>query len=209
MAAKPLIPLHTWGWPEMLRSAISGFRGPLHPPVPTSDADRVERAEVRERLGALVGLLGEERRLLERLVQKLMSCTLLVEAGESRWVAPAADEVNDVEEDLGALETARAMMIADICDLLGFANDLTLTQLTQIAPEELRPVLEERRDSLSAFSEEIAQVRARGARAAEAQLSMISHRFEGLERAGDNASYTASGYEPLSLVPPTRFDGSA
>jgi hypothetical protein len=190
----------------MLRSAISGFRGPLRAVAP--DGDAAGSGEVRERLSALVGLLGEERRLLERLVQKLVSCTLLVESGQSRWVAPASDEVHDVEDDLGALETARAMMIADICDLLGFANDLTLSQLSEVAPPELHPALEERRQSLVGYTEEIARMRSRGARAAEAQLSILSDRFDGIDRAADASGYSPAGYESLSSMPPIRFDGS-
>lgn len=192
----------------MLRSAISGFRGPVRA-APLADESGGGSGEVRERLGALVGLLGEERRLLERLVQKLVSCTLLVEAGQPRWVAPASDEIHDVEDDLGALETARAMMIADICDLLGFANDLTLSQLSEVAPPDLRPALEERRESLVGYTEEIARIRNRGARAAQAQLSTLSDRFERLDRAADASGYSPAGYESGSLVPPTRFDGSA
>lgn len=189
----------------MLRSAISGFRGPVRAVTP-GDAT-AGSGEVRERLSALVGLLGEERRLLERLVQKLVSCTLLVESGQSRWLPPASDELHDVEDDLGALETARAMMIADICDLLGFANDLTLSQLSEVAPPELRPALEERRESLVGYTEEITRIRNRGACAAEAQLSILSDRFDGIDRAADASGYSPAGYESPSLVPPSRFDG--
>jgi len=190
----------------MLRSAFNGYRGPINAPTRSLDAGD---PEVRDRMSALLGLLAEERRLLERLIQKLVACNLVIESGDHRWIPPASDEVIDVEHDLGSLETARAMLVADICDLLGFANDLTLTQLGRIAPDELRDPLEQRRIEMGGQMEEVARLRARGARSVEARLAEISTGMEGLHHSADGAGYSrTSGYDSSS-VPPLRFDGSA
>ncbi|HHC08785.1 MAG TPA: hypothetical protein ENK55_08720 [Actinobacteria bacterium] len=136
----------------------------------------------REHLEALVGLLGEERDLLERLVHKLAAAAMLIEAGEDEFVARAVDEVVETEDDVGALELARAMLVADICDLLGFAGEVTLTQLARHVPEGLEEAFERRRVELGARLADIDRYRARARRAAEERLERVAQGIEGLER---------------------------
>ncbi len=168
-----------------LGDAVSGLIGPHQVPPPSP----ATAGGAEERMRALLALLDEERSMLERLVHKLAAATVLAEAAEDVYLLRAADEVVEAEEDLGAMELARAMMVADICDLLGFANELTLTQLTQVAPEGLREPLERRRSELLAQVDDVNRLRERGRGAVEERLARIEQGLSGLEAAMEDGRY--------------------
>lgn len=60
---------------------------------------------------ALVSVLSYERRILEQLLFRHIELSMLINAGEHRFVARALDEVNTVEGELGAAEILRAAVV--------------------------------------------------------------------------------------------------
>lgn len=87
----------------------------------------------------LIGLLANERRLLERLLFRHAEISMLVAAGEHRFVGKAIDEALEVETELANCDLVRAMMTAAL-DPSG--QDLPMSELIARSPEDLRPQLE-------------------------------------------------------------------
>ncbi len=163
-----------------------------------------------ERFVALVGLLNREARLLERLIFKLTETELLVAAGESRFMGLILDEVDDVSSDLGGIEVARSMLVADLADALGLDDDVSLQELIAYAPSDTSPLLIELRDRLSAAADELARVAASGSGTTEAQLERVNGTLARLEAhsiGGDR--YNEFGGQAAHDPVPTTFDQPA
>lgn len=164
-----------------------------------------------ERFVALVGLLNREARLLERLVFKLAETELLTAAGESRFMGLILDEVDDVSKDLGGIEVARSMLVADLCDALGLQDDISLHELIAYAPADTSPLLDELRDRMIAAANEVTEIAAQGSSTTQAQLDRVSSTLERLEptiAGGDR--YNEFGQQRRAVDPvPTRFDQPA
>lgn len=171
------------------------------------------RAALATRFPALVGLLSKERQHLERLVFKQTELLLLVEAEQHRFLARSSDEVGDMERDLGTIEAARAMLVADIAALLGVPDEkLTLSALIREAPAPEASALTTLRDELLDLAEECKGLGERGVKAAATRLQRISAAVKQLE---SGALASATGYdrwgagESAGSTAPTRIDESA
>lgn len=92
------------------------------------------RAEPPVRLTELSNLLWRQRRLLDLLHFKLEEEKLLLIAGHSCWVAPAAREIELVLDELARMEMARAVEVAEVGHGLGLGPQPTLDTLAQAAP---------------------------------------------------------------------------
>jgi len=164
-----------------------------------------------ERFVGLVGLLNREARLLERLVFKLAETELLTGAGESRFIGLILDEVDDVSKDLGGIEVARSMLVADLCDSLGLQDDISLHELIAYAPAETSPLLHELRDRMIAAANDVSEIAAQGSSTTKAQLDRVSTTLEHLEPSiPGGARYNEFGQQRAVANPiPTRFDQPA
>lgn len=87
----------------------------------------------------LIALLANERRLLERLLFRHAEISMLVAAGEHRFVGKAIDEALEVETELANCDLVRAMMTSSL-DTSG--QDIPMSRLLAQAPEDLRAQLE-------------------------------------------------------------------
>ncbi len=101
-----------------------------------------------DRFVALVGLINRECALLEHLIFKLRSAELLANAGESRFLTFITDEVDAAGSDLGAIEVARALLVADVTQMLRISDEATLLELAALAPAEVAGPLYHARDRL-------------------------------------------------------------
>jgi hypothetical protein len=166
------------------------------------------QTKLDERLTALVGVLTQERAALEKLLFTLNQCAMLSRAQEHRFVAMASDEVLDVEDDLGLIETARAMLVDDITELAGLPVDVPLTTIIGIAAGPTAAALRSLHAELVRLTSEVATM-------IQLQGKAISARLEGitgaLKRAhsGFGEAYDRWGDAAAKAVAPARFDAQA
>jgi hypothetical protein len=100
-------------------------------------------------LNGLVRVLAKERSLLETLVLRLQLLARLTEAGDDRFVALAADDVERAAGAVRSTELQRALLVAQLAaDLDVPADSLTLRGLVALAPPALRTVLADHRWAL-------------------------------------------------------------
>ena len=163
-----------------------------------------------ERFVALVGLLNREVRLLERLVFKLTETELLTAAGEARFMGLILDEVHDITADLGGIEVARSMLVADLCDSLGISDEVPLEELAAYAPSDAAPLLMELRERMIVAANDLEAVAATGSHASREQLDRVSTSLAALgpESTGGGGYGSVGGHAALPPTP-TSFDQPA
>lgn len=148
---------------------------------------------------ALSALLADEEALLERLHYRLAQLALLAATGRHTYLAAAADEANDLADDLGGLELARALMVAELAAAWGAATDQpTLAELCDLAPPDWRPILAGYLDRLRALQGAITAITGTGTAHVDEALARLAdlaerveHRTSGFEGAG--AGYSLAG----------------
>jgi hypothetical protein len=164
-----------------------------------------------EQFTALVGLLNQECTLVERLVFKLTEAELLASAGEARFMALMVDEVEAVAGDLGSIELARGILVADLAHELGLESDDTpLAELISYAGSDTAGPLEELKERLQALTAQLEAVTQRGSDVVASQLVDVQATLERVEPTapGRNA-YDRWGAGVAGAVQPTRFDHPA
>ncbi len=166
---------------------------------------------INERYIALVGVLNRELVLLERLIFKLSEAELLTRAEQSRFLAKIFDEVEVVENDLGALEVARSMLVGDVTAALGLANDtLSLSQLIEYAPDLAVEPLEGLLRRLTEAIEEVAELRERGSRVVIERLDSLNKAIERVEPGVfGQEGYNESGFMMAPVSSGSKFDYNA
>lgn len=87
----------------------------------------------------LIGMLANERRLLERLLFRHAEISMLIAAGEHRFVGKAIDEAIEAETELASCDLVRAMMTSALVEA---GHDLSMSELIAQAPNELQPQLQ-------------------------------------------------------------------
>ena len=87
----------------------------------------------------LIGLLANERRVLERLLFKHAEISMLIAAGEHRFLGRAIDEALEVESDLAACDLMRAVLITGLSEGM---DETDMTTLISKAPGEFEEPLE-------------------------------------------------------------------
>jgi hypothetical protein len=115
--------------------------------------------ELAETFSAVASLLWNEREALELVHFKLVQELLLLQAGESRWLAKADAEVAEAIRRMRVSEVLRAAEMERILTELGLPLTATLAELAAIAPEPWGLVLTEHRTALRSL---VAEVQAAG-----------------------------------------------
>lgn len=147
---------------------------------------------LNERFVTLVGVLNSELALLERLMFKLAEAEILTRTDESRFLSRILDEVDAVEEDLGSIEVARAMLVGDITAVLGItADNVTLSQLTSHAPDLVIAPLEGLFRRLTETTGEVGEIRESGSRAAIERIDQLNKAIERMEP----GAFRQNGYD--------------
>ena len=107
-------------------------------------------------LEALAEILGRERTLLDVLVYRLVELRALLVSGDGRFLAWAAEEVEDATAAVRAAELQRAMLVADLAETFGApADTLTLGVLVDLADPPWRALLSDHRTALQQLSAEV------------------------------------------------------
>jgi hypothetical protein len=104
--------------------------------------------QLTDALSAVCNLLWEEREVLERVLFKLVEQQLIVEAGQTRWLAAANNEVEAAAMALRGSEVLRSAEVDALAEVLGLAPGATLAELAAAAPEPWADMLREHRDAL-------------------------------------------------------------
>lgn len=110
-------------------------------------------------LEALAELLGRERSLLDVLVYRLVELRALLVSGSScagRFLAWAAEEVEDATSAVRAAELQRAMLVAELAETFGASPDsLTLGVIVERADPPWRALLADHRTALQQLTAEV------------------------------------------------------
>ncbi|BEP15082.1 hypothetical protein acdb102_33930 [Acidothermaceae bacterium B102] len=105
---------------------------------------------------ALVDLLGRERTLLEVLVYRLVELRLLLVSGDGRFLAWAAEEVEDATAAVRGAELNRAMLISRLAEQRGCLEEsLTLAILVDVADPPWHALLADHRSALIGLTGEV------------------------------------------------------
>ena len=161
----------------------------------------------------LTGLLSRERRLLEILLFKLVTARHLLAAGESRFVAWSAAEVERATERVREIEVVRAAVVQKLAREVGLTEDrITLQALAQESPEPYRSIFGEHRQAFFELVAEIEEVTRTNRKLAQRGMREVD---EVLERLGEGVRRDDSDvrlYGPAAVtstaVAPSRFDGT-
>ena len=106
-------------------------------------------------LSEVSNILWQERHLLELLVFKLEEQQLLLAAGRSRWLALAADELDEVMAELRQVELLRAIEVDATAAVLGLPSGPSLAELAAAAPDPWDDLLQQHRAALVALADEV------------------------------------------------------
>jgi hypothetical protein len=107
-------------------------------------------------LELLVDLLGRERTLLDVLVYRLVELRALLVSSETRFLAWAAEEVEDATAAVRAAELSRAMLVSQMAEAWGLLEEtLTLSLLIEMADPPWRALLQDHRLALAALTAEV------------------------------------------------------
>jgi hypothetical protein len=164
----------------------------------------------KDQFVALVGVLRQEYAALAWLAFKVAEAELLTDAHQARFLTMITDEVDEVADELGTIEVARAMIVDELCEVLGDADDArSLSELIEAAPPEIAGVLSDLQDQLNALIDSLATTAARGTDKARGRLTAVRNALENLEPAAvGETRYNQWGGRQAPTAGATRFDTS-
>jgi len=108
-------------------------------------------------LQAFSDVLFQERRLLELLLFKLDEERLILEAGETRWLALASREIETVLDELNKVELARSVAFAELAPELGLPANATLATLTAAVPSPWESVFADHHQGMKELMTEVVE----------------------------------------------------
>ncbi len=132
----------------------------------------------------LISILNYERRLLEQILYRQAQATLLIAAGEHRFVPNAVDEVESIVGELAAAEVVRAAVTEVLAGDPG--TEPTIEDLLPLAPAGTAEKLEDLRTAMDDLLSEIDRLREIGHAEAEAQRELVARMM---------ATFDAEGYD--------------
>ena len=106
-------------------------------------------------LALLLDVLARTETVLRSLAFKLTEVCLLLAAGRASMAVRAADEVDVLHDQLGALEIEREVRTADLAATLGLSGPVSGEQLVEHLPQAFRPPLKLQLSVLRACSDEV------------------------------------------------------
>jgi hypothetical protein len=107
-------------------------------------------------MAELADTLWYERRLLEYLLFKLVSANLVLIADDRRFVGPAIAEVDAVMNEIRKAEAQRSSVVAGVAEEFAVApSSVGLAFLVDHAPDSLRSIFEDHRDTFMGLVNEI------------------------------------------------------
>ena len=148
-------------------------------------------------MDALTTVLVREKLLVELLAFKLVELRQLLIAGETRFLAWAAEEVDRASTAVRNAEVERAVLVSALAEERGLGDDPTLTAIVADAPEPWRTLLADTQEGLRAGADEVASLLTATRRLADAgsrSLADTLRRLDGDD--GEPAAASPAGYGP-------------
>ncbi len=130
----------------------------------------------------LVSVLSYERRLLEQLLYRQAEATLLIAAGEHRFVAAAIDEVEEIAGELAAAEVVRAAATEVLAGDAG--SEPALADLVALAPPTVAEKLQDLGETMRDLVDEIGRLRQIGHDEADAQRDLVARAIATIDAGG-------------------------
>lgn len=134
----------------------------------------------------LIGTMTNERRLLDKLLFRHAEIAMLIAAGEHRFVSAAIDEAIEVEEEVGAVDLARAITAG----ALGVGE--TVAEIAVAAPDHVAERLLLLSQQMARTLEEVNMYRAQAAAWAGDRSARLAKAIEA-GRMGAGVGYSADG----------------
>jgi hypothetical protein len=122
----------------------------------------------------LIAVMSNQRRLLEQLLFRHAEISMLIAAGEHRFVSRAIDEALEVEAELGAVELMRAMIVVAM-----EGGDAGIGQIIGGAPADSATSLGKLAADMGRLLEEIDRYRAQAAGWAGERAEMVARAVSG------------------------------
>lgn len=132
----------------------------------------------------LIAIMSNQRRLLEQLLFRHAEISMLIAAGEHRFVGRAIDEALEVEAELGAAELLRAMTTIGFGGGPGPAGgpgggDVAISQIITDAPADAAATLGRLADDMGRLIQEVGRYRSQAAAWAGERAEMVSRAVAG------------------------------
>jgi hypothetical protein len=103
----------------------------------------------------LSSVLWRERELLETLLFKLEVEQLVLATGRTRWLAPAAREIEEVLDAVRETELLRGLAADAVAAELGLSPNPSLREIAEACDEPWRSIWHDHRESFTSVSAEI------------------------------------------------------
>ena len=100
-------------------------------------------------------MLWREREALQLLLFKLVEEQLLLQSGQTQWLARANEEIELAVAQLRDTDLSRAVEADAVAAQLGLPFSSTLADLTVVAPEPWATMFADHRDALLKLTEEV------------------------------------------------------
>lgn len=159
-------------------------------------------------LEGLADTLWQELHMVESLLYRMVVAKLLLAADEHRFVSAAIDEVEDVVGNLRQAEQHRLDALTAVADRLEVpVEDLTLAEITRLAPAPMRPVFADHRDAFLALTTEIEQTAEANRHLASTALGRLQRSLDALAGVDPAATYNAAGQpDRAAAMTPRQLD---
>lgn len=149
---------------------------------------------VPSELNVVAETIASERQLLEHLLFRLVEARLVLAADESRFVAQATAEVEDVIDALRMSELKRSASVDRLAMSMGrAADDITLGYLVDHSPEPYGAIFRHHRDAIGALAIEIERLTLENRRLASAAARNVSETLDAIIGSPAITTYTAGG----------------
>jgi hypothetical protein len=127
-------------------------------------AGRRENAKLTTTEGTSAGfaditsLLWREREALQLLLFKLLEEQLILQSGQTRWLARANQEIEVAVAQLRGADLSRAVEAEAVAGQLGLPFSPSLAELTNAAPEPWATMFADHRDALLKLTQELDRI---------------------------------------------------
>jgi FlgN protein len=129
----------------------------------------------------LSSVLWRERELLETLLFKLEVEQLVLATGRTRWLAPAAREIEEILDAIREIELLRSVEADAVAAQLGLEPNPSLRDIAEASDEPWRSIWLDHRETFTTVSAEISamaennrELLTSGYQAAKATLAALS-----------------------------------
>lgn len=151
-------------------------------------------ASIPPELTVVADTIATERQILELLLFRLVEARLVLSADETRFIAQATREVEEVVSSLRSSERRRSGAVDQLALRLGVSpEEVTLGFLVLNSPEPYSTIFRRHRDAISELATEIEQLTLENRRLATVAARNVSDTLDAIIGSAPVTTYTAVG----------------